>query len=793
MAAKFETMFQNLYDNPDDPGCILYRTRQLKELKPAVLKPFMTAQPIGVSAAYSKIGYLSALALVTKILEGSHEAKGKWGCLIVEFPAAGGRKGDRPVTPNDQDDSLLQKVFQHQISNIYAFDIAPLAMSLFGDHNLRISNGIDIQSAFPNIVDRNPLKIVHDIVDSRFRVFDENIKSVFRNSDVSDDSENMHNDLILRAWISRTIVDIESASSTFDRVPKVDLAKFPDATLHFLVKREKDALRLEQQKPSQTNHRFQNSRDSQGNYAARALTYKGKFRGDQDIEVTITTGSGTNYVLTGSTASRVDGQSARMVTDESLNSRNVTTIVSVGRDGPTSAQRQRANTLLRILQGEVALIDDNPWIQNIFFYNGSSLVWPLDWHPPSTTQAQFHRNLDHLHMNTSQNTAIQAMLSASSKDHIVVIQGPPGTGKTSVIANYVKTAITSGYRGLWLVAQSNVAVKNIAEKLISYEFTDFRLLVSRDFRYEWHEHLYQKIQTHVIQSDEFSEYLGVRLKGVQVILCTLSMLSNKHIRRFTSFVPLQTLVVDEASQIEVGDYIATFTKFSELRKVCFIGDDKQLPPFGQEEIDSLQSIFEVSHLREKTYLLDTQYRMPPQAGEFISSAVYDNLLKSNPLHPISGDTPSCAFIHADGRESFFNKSFQNDAEMKLVLKLASQLQEKDLSYRIVTPYESQRNLIETSMQESEMQWEDKCFNVDSFQGNEDDYIIISLVRTSELGFLKSLRRTNVMLTRFRRKMYIVTLKEFIQKAGASCLVGRLAEHMGEEAWLTEKDVELGNI
>ncbi len=344
MAAKFETMFQNLYDNPDDPGCILYRTRQLKELKPAVLKPFMTAQPIGVSAAYSKIGYLSALALVTKILEGSHEAKGKWGCLIVEFPAAGGRKGDRPVTPNDQDDSLLQKVFQHQISNIYAFDIAPLAMSLFGDHNLRISNGIDIQSAFPNIVDRNPLKIVHDIVDSRFRVFDENIKSVFRNSDVSDDSENKHNDLILRAWISRTIVDIESASSTFDRVPKVDLAKFPDAvswhasqrdpnlisrlqTLHFLVKREKDALRLEQQKPSQTNHRFQNSRDSQGNYAARALTYKGKFRGDQvsrtfmlmivtltpdisgqDIEVTITTGSGTNYVLTGSTASRVDGQ-----------------------------------------------------------------------------------------------------------------------------------------------------------------------------------------------------------------------------------------------------------------------------------------------------------------------------------------------------------------------------------------------------------------------------------------------------------------------------------------------------
>ncbi|KAF7424522.1 hypothetical protein PC9H_009829 [Pleurotus ostreatus] len=786
MALKFETMYQNLYDDLNDPGCILYRTRLLKDLKSAALKPFMAAQPIGASAEYSKDGYLSTLALVTKILEGSPEAKGKWGCLIVEFPASGGRKGDRPDSPNSQDDSLLQKMFQQQTSNIYAFDIAPLAMSLFGDHNLRISNGIDIQSAFPKIVDRNPLKIIHDIVDSRFRVFDENIKSVFRHSNVSDDSANMHNDLILRAWISRTIVDIESASTTFDKVPKVNLANFPDATLHFLMKREKDALRLEQQKPSQTNHRFQNTRDGKGNYIARASTYKGKFQRGQEIEVTITTGSGANYVLTGTTA-RVDGQSARMVTDESLNSRNITNIVSVGRDEPTLAQRQRANTLLRILQGEVGLIDNNPWIQNIFFYNGSALVWPPDWHPPSSKQAPSNCNLDRLNLNPSQNTAIQAMLSTSSKDHIVIIQGPPGTGKTSVIANYVKTAIHSGYRGLWLVAQSNVAVKNIAEKLISYEFTDFRLLVSREFRYEWHEHLYQKIQPHVIQSDEFTEYLGVRLKGVQVILCTLSMLSNKHISRFTSSVPLQTLVVDEASQIEVGDYVSTFAK--SLVCVKFVS----LVMTNNEEIESLQSIFEVSHLREKTYLLDTQYRMPPQAGDFISAAVYDNLLKSNPLHPISGDTSSCAFIHVDGRESFSNKSFQNDAEMKLVLKLASQLEEKRLSYRIVTPYESQRNLIETKMQENEMQWEDKCFNVDSFQGNEDDYIIISLVRTSELGFLKSLRRTNVMLTRFRRKMYIVTLKEFIKKAGASCLVGRLVEHMGEEAWLTEKDVELGNI
>jgi regulator of nonsense transcripts 1 len=41
--------------------------------------------------------------------------------------------------------------------------------------------------------------------------------------------------------------------------------------------------------------------------------------------------------------------------------------------------------------------------------------------------------------------------------------------------------------------------------------------------------------------------------------------------------PLNTLVVDEASQIHVGDYIPVFynKKYGTLRKACFIGDDKQ--------------------------------------------------------------------------------------------------------------------------------------------------------------------------------------------------------------------------
>jgi hypothetical protein len=36
-----------------------------------------------------------------------------------------------------------------------------------------------------------------------------------------------------------------------------------------------------------------------------------------------------------------------------------------------------------------------------------------------------------------------------------------------------------------IVAQSNVAVKNVAEKLIRVGFNGFKLLVSKDFHFDW--------------------------------------------------------------------------------------------------------------------------------------------------------------------------------------------------------------------------------------------------------------------------------------------------------------------
>ena len=47
-------------------------------------------------------------------------------------------------------------------------------------------------------------------------------------------------------------------------------------------------------------------------------------------------------------------------------------------------------------------------------------------------------------------------------------------------------------------------------------------------------------------------------------------------RGFTTLVPVQTVIIDEASQIEAGDYLPILAKYkTTLRKMVFIGDDKQ--------------------------------------------------------------------------------------------------------------------------------------------------------------------------------------------------------------------------
>jgi len=162
-----------------------------------------------------------------------------------------------------------------------------------------------------------------------------------------------------------------------------------------------------------------------------------------------------------------------------LEGKCVTSITTIGKEAPTRAEADRWLAILSMLQGALPLLD-NHWMRAIWCPS-QPVNWPDSFIPLSDSPTVEIKDHPDAPLNDSQHTAITRMLSS----HLTLVQGPPGSGKTTVIATYVLSAIQAGQRGIWLMAQSNVAVKNIAEKLAKLGFFSFKLLVSRGFHFEW--------------------------------------------------------------------------------------------------------------------------------------------------------------------------------------------------------------------------------------------------------------------------------------------------------------------
>jgi hypothetical protein len=191
-------------------------------------------------------------------------------------------------------------------------------------------------------------------------------------------------------------------------------------------------------------------------------------------------GSDASFSLRGG-ASNVRGKSAGLDVERHLEGKHITAITTMGRDAPTQAELDCGNAILSMLQGTLPLLD-NHWMKAIWLPD-ETVTWPFT--PPPNAPAIEIITHPKAPVNTSQRLAITKMFSSSLDDNITLIQGPPGTGKTTAIATYVLSMIEAGQRGIWLMAQSNVAVKNIAEKLAKLDFFDFKLLVSHNFHFEW--------------------------------------------------------------------------------------------------------------------------------------------------------------------------------------------------------------------------------------------------------------------------------------------------------------------
>ncbi|NXF46395.1 SETX helicase, partial [Oceanites oceanicus] len=271
-----------------------------------------------------------------------------------------------------------------------------------------------------------------------------------------------------------------------------------------------------------------------------------------------------------------------------------------------------------------------------------------------------------------------------------------------------------------------------------------------------------------------------------IICCTLSTSGGSLLE---SVLPRQKLdlfscvIVDEAGQsCEVETLIPLI---HHCNKLVLVGDPRQLPPTVKsvkaQECGYDQSLMArlYRHLEaQKNVLrslpvvqLTVQYRMHPDICLFPSNYVYGRTLKTDKAteeNRCSSEwpfQPYLIFDVGDGREERDNDSFSNPQEVKLVMELIRTIKEKrkDLGLRhigIITPYSAQKKKIQEQL--------DRVFKnnspgevdtVDAFQGREKDCIIVTCVRAhstkGSIGFLASLQRLNVTITRARFSLFIL--------------------------------------
>lgn len=228
--------YQNLIDVHTDN--IEAHVVHEKELKTDdiqwLLGPGDTNSPrsVGISPAYSQSGGLPALAC-------AHDAH----VLIINFHSTkaygdGNTSGSGTLPRNVERRKLLEEqLLCNPLYSLYAFDLAPLALSLNLHLHLRLTDAIDIQSAL-QVPGRSILEAVRVVIADTSPIFDDNITSTFNRMHYESNKQKDLTDLVQRAWICGFVgrYDFGVIQDLFYKAPKVDMTKLSvDVSLLFSV------------------------------------------------------------------------------------------------------------------------------------------------------------------------------------------------------------------------------------------------------------------------------------------------------------------------------------------------------------------------------------------------------------------------------------------------------------------------------------------------------------------------------------------------------------------------------
>jgi ATP-dependent RNA/DNA helicase IGHMBP2 len=280
-------------------------------------------------------------------------------------------------------------------------------------------------------------------------------------------------------------------------------------------------------------------------------------------------------------------------------------------------------------------------------------------------------------------------------------------------------------------------------------------------------------------ADMLEFYIINDLLNSAEVICSTLVGSSHPVLKGRKF---KTVFIDEAAQaLEPACWIPLLRS----GRVILAGDHFQLPPTIKSNEAAkrglAKTLFEkgIEHHPEMATMLRVQYRMHQKIMEFSSGYFYDNELvahesvKHELLRPHQSpvefiDIAGAGYGEAQDPETL---SRFNEEEAKLLIRLTETLVgdigvddwlAQGITMGIITPYRAQvdylHKLAERSTVLEPLHRLITINTVDAFQGQERDVIAISFVRSNdkgEVGFLADIRRTNVAMTRARKKLIMV--------------------------------------
>lgn len=250
-------------------------------------------------------------------------------------------------------------------------------------------------------------------------------------------------------------------------------------------------------------------------------------------------------------------------------------------------------------------------------------------------------------------------------------------------------------------------------------------------------------------------------------------------RRILQRICPQIVLVEEAAEVLEAHIITALTK--GCQHLILIGDHQQLRP--TPEVWKLAktykldvSLFErMVNVGIPCQKLSVQHRMRPEIAALMRH-IYDDLENHKSVEEyenIKGIKKNMFFIkhsHFEDHDNNESHSHTNQHEATFLVSLCNYLLQQGYSAEqitILTSYTGQMFAIRDRRDEKNEELKDvRLTTVDNFQGEENDIILLSLVRSNKeekVGFIKIVNRACVALSRAKRGFYCIGNFDLLSK------------------------------